>query len=136
LADRAQFTRMAALGMSVNLFANHQFYWGDEHYTLTVSPDRALRMNAARTALDSGIPLAMHLDAPITPLSPFFTAWCAVNRLTRSDRVQGKHEKSPFIRRCGRSPWGPHIVFIWTGLSALSKWANAQISQFLKAIHA
>ena len=93
LADRAQFTRIAALGMSVNLFANHQFYWGDEHYTLTVGPDRALRMNAARTALDCGVPLAVHSDAPITPLGPFFTAWCAVNRLTRSGRVQGEHEK-------------------------------------------
>lgn len=93
LADRAQFTRMAALGMSVNLFANHQFYWGDEHYNLTVGPDRALRMNAARTALDCGVPLAVHSDAPITPLGPFFTAWCAVNRLTRSGRVQGEHEK-------------------------------------------
>lgn len=93
LADRAQFTRMAALGMNVNLFANHQFYWGDEHYTLTVGPDRALRMNAARTALDCGVPLAVHSDAPITPLGPFFTAWCAVNRLTRSGRVQGEHEK-------------------------------------------
>ena len=93
LADRAQFTHMAALGMSVNLFANHQFYWGDEHYNLTVGPDRALRMNAARTALDCGVPLAVHSDAPITPLGPFFTAWCAVNRLTRSGRVQGEHEK-------------------------------------------
>ena len=93
LADRAQFTRIAALGMSVNLFANHQFYWGDEHYNLTVGPDRALRMNAARTALDCGVPLAVHSDAPITPLGPFFTAWCAVNRLTRSGRVQGEHEK-------------------------------------------
>lgn len=93
LADRAQFTRMAALGMGVNLFANHQFYWGDEHYNLTVGPDRALRMNAARTALDCGVPLAVHSDAPITPLGPLFTAWCAVNRLTRSGRVQGEHEK-------------------------------------------
>jgi predicted amidohydrolase YtcJ len=50
-------------------------------------------MNAARTALDCGVPLAVHSDAPITPLGPFFTAWCAVNRLTRSGRVQGEHEK-------------------------------------------
>ena len=93
LADRAQFERMAALDMCVNLFANHQFYWGDEHYNLTVGPDRALRMNAARTALDCGVPLAVHSDAPITPLGPLFTAWCAVNRLTRSGRTQGEHEK-------------------------------------------
>ena len=93
LADRAQFKKMAALKMSVNLFANHHFYWGDEHYRLTVGPDRALRMNATRTALDCGVPMTIHSDAPVTPLGPMFTAWCAVNRLTASGRTQGEHEK-------------------------------------------
>jgi len=93
LADRAQFKKMAALKMSVNLFANHHFYWGDEHYRLTVGPDRALRMNATRTALECGVPMTIHSDAPVTPLGPLFTAWCAVNRLTASGRTQGEHEK-------------------------------------------
>ncbi len=93
LADAAQFRRMAKLGMCVNLFANHHFYWGDEHYNLTVGPERAERMNACRTALANGIPMAIHSDAPITPLGPLFTAWCAVNRLTASGRVQGAYEK-------------------------------------------
>ena len=93
LADTAQFRRIKALGMCVNLFANHHFYWGDEHYRLTVGPDRALRMNAARTALDTGVPLAIHSDAPVTPLGPLFTAWCAVNRLTASGRTQGEAER-------------------------------------------
>ena len=93
LADAAQFRKMAKLGMCVNLFANHHFYWGDEHYRLTVGPERAERMNACRTALESGVPMAIHSDAPITPLGPLFTAWCAVNRLTASGRVQGEHER-------------------------------------------
>ena len=93
LADAAQFRRMKNLGMCVNLFANHHFYWGDEHYRLTVGPDRALRMNACRTALDTGVPMAIHSDAPVTPLGPFFTAWSAVNRRTASGRVQGEHER-------------------------------------------
>ncbi|MFT7593795.1 MAG: putative amidohydrolase YtcJ [Paracoccaceae bacterium] len=93
LADAAQFRRMRNLGMCVNLFANHHFYWGDEHYRLTVGPERALRMNACRTALDTGVPMAIHSDAPVTPLGPLFTAWCAVNRLTASGRVQGENEK-------------------------------------------
>lgn len=93
LADAAQFRKMAKLGMCVNLFANHHFYWGDEHYKLTVGPERATRMNACRTALDNGVPMGIHSDAPITPLGPLFTAWCAVNRLTVSGRVQGEYEK-------------------------------------------
>lgn len=93
LADAAQFRLAAKLGMCVNLFANHHYYWGDEHYNLTVGPDRATRMNACRTALDSGLPMAIHSDAPITPLSPLFTAWAAVNRITVSGRVQGEEER-------------------------------------------
>lgn len=93
LADAAQFRKAAKLGMCVNLFANHHFYWGDEHYNLTVGPDRATRMNACRTAIDSGVPLAIHSDAPVTPLGPLFTAWAAVNRITASGRVQGSEER-------------------------------------------
>jgi len=93
LINAAQYRRMAKLNMCVNHFANHHFYWGDEHYHLTVGPERAMRMNACRTALDNGIPLAIHSDAPVTPLSPLFTAWCAVMRQTSSGRTQGEHEK-------------------------------------------
>lgn len=93
LATPAQFRRMARLGMCVNLFANHHFYWGDEHYRYTVGPERAERMNACRTALDSGVPMTIHSDAPVTPLGPLFTAWAAVTRITASGRVQGEGEK-------------------------------------------
>jgi len=93
LISASQFKRVAKLGMCVNLFANHHFYWGDEHYNLSVGPERATRMNAARTALDNNIELAIHSDAPITPLGPLFTAWGAVTRLTASGRTQGDYEK-------------------------------------------
>ncbi len=93
LADAAQFRKMAALGLCVNLFANHHFYWGDQHHATTVGPERAERMNACRTAMDAGVRFAIHSDAPITPLAPLFTAWCAVNRLTASGRVLGEHER-------------------------------------------
>ena len=93
LANAAQFRRMKNLGMCVNLFPNHHFYWGDEHYRLTVGPERAERMNACATALATGVPLAIHSDAPVTPLGPLFTAWCAVNRQTASGRILGEHER-------------------------------------------
>jgi predicted amidohydrolase YtcJ len=93
LADAAMYRRMKTLGMCVNLFANHHFYWGDEHVRLTVGPERATRMNACATALATGVPFAIHSDAPITPLGPLFTAWCAVHRLTASGRTLGEHER-------------------------------------------
>ena len=93
MADAAQFRRMAALGIGVNLFANHIYYWGDAHAALTMGPDRAERMDGCATALAHGVPLAIHSDAPITPLGPLFTAWCAVNRVTSSGQVLGEAER-------------------------------------------
>ena len=76
MADAAQFRRMASLGLCANLFANH-IYWGDAHYAQTMGPDRAERMDACATAAREGVRYAIHSDAPITPLGPLFTAWCA-----------------------------------------------------------
>ncbi|MGH7071115.1 MAG: amidohydrolase, partial [Acetobacteraceae bacterium] len=93
MADASQFRRMAKLGLCANLFANHIYYWGDAHYADTMGPDRANRMNATATANRLGVPIALHSDAPITPLAPLFTAWCAVNRRTVSGRVLGPSER-------------------------------------------
>jgi len=92
MADAAQFKRMAKLGVCANLFANHIYYWGDAHRELTMGPDRAFRMDACATALAHKVPMAIHSDAPITPLAPIFTAWCAVNRRTSSGQQLGEAE--------------------------------------------
>ncbi|MEY4645866.1 MAG: hypothetical protein RLZZ596_2697 [Pseudomonadota bacterium] len=93
MVDAALFRRMASLGMCVNLFANHLWYWGDQHYEITMGPDRAQGLDACASALAAGVPLAIHSDAPVTPLGPLFTAWCAANRITPKGRVLGENER-------------------------------------------
>ena len=93
MADESIFRRMKAFGMCVNLFANHIYYWGDQHVALTMGPSRALRLDACGTALKVGVPLAIHSDTPVTPVDPLFTMWCAVNRITASGRVLGEAER-------------------------------------------
>ncbi len=93
MASAAQFRRMKALGVCVNLFANHLYFWGDAHCERTMGPERACRLDAAGTAGRVGVPYAIHSDAPVTPLGPLFTAWCAVNRLTSSGRQLGMEER-------------------------------------------
>ena len=95
MPDEALFRRMKALGLCCNIFANHIFYWGDAHLALTMGLSRAARMDACGTALRLGVPFAIHSDAPVTPLGPLFTAWCAVNRRTASGVVLGEHERIP-----------------------------------------
>lgn len=87
------FRRAVELGACTNIFSNHLWYFGDQHSALTLGSDRARRMNAARTALDEGARVAIHSDAPVTPMSPLFTAWCAVNRQTMSGETLGAAEK-------------------------------------------
>ena len=93
LTTPAQYRRMAALGMSANIFANHIYYWGDQHRDATVGPERAARMDACGTALAEGVSFSIHSDSPITPLGHLHTAWCAVNRVTASGEVLGPHER-------------------------------------------
>ena len=93
MLDVPMFRRMARLGLCANLFTNHLWYWGDQHYEMTLGPDRANRLDACASALAAGVPLAIHSDAPVTPLGPLFTAWCAVNRVTPKGRVLGAAER-------------------------------------------
>ena len=93
MVDAPLFRRMAALGLCANLFANHLWYWGDQHYEMTMGPDRAHRLDGCASALAAGVNLAIHSDAPVTPLGPLFTAWCAVNRVTPQGRVLGESER-------------------------------------------
>ncbi len=89
MMGRDLYERAKEVGCCTNIFANHLWYFGDQHIALTIGRDRAERMDAARTALDVGTHIALHSDAPVTPLGPLFTAWCAVNRQTMSGETIG-----------------------------------------------
>ena len=88
-----QLKRAKALGMCVNLFANHLWYWGDVHHEITLGPERAARLDPCGAALRHGVPMTIHSDAGVTPLGQLHTAWCAVNRTTQTGRVLGEAER-------------------------------------------
>lgn len=94
MAGIDQFKRMRAMGVTVNLFGNHLYYFGDVHWEKSLGPDRAKRMNACADAWSVfGGDFAIHSDAPVTPMAPLFTAWCAVNRVTEQGRVLGNSQQ-------------------------------------------
>lgn len=94
MAGLDQFKRMRALGLTVNIFTNHVHYFGDLHWTKTIGPDRAARMDATQDAWDVfGGDFAIHSDAPVTPMAPLQTAWIAVNRLTETGRQLGTSQQ-------------------------------------------
>lgn len=89
----AQLARMAAMGVAGNIFPVHIYYWGDFHYEQTMGPERANRMDSAAAAKRAGVRVSFHSDAPVTPVGPLFSAWCAVNRQTSSGRVLGAEHR-------------------------------------------
>jgi predicted amidohydrolase YtcJ len=53
-------------------------------------------MDACADALEIfGGDFGIHSDAPVTPMAPLFTAWCAVNRLTEKRRLLGEAQRIP-----------------------------------------
>ncbi|MDR3510750.1 MAG: amidohydrolase [Caulobacteraceae bacterium] len=127
MASPAQYRRIKALGLCVNLFANHLYYFGDKHYELTLGPDRAERMNACGAATALGVPLAIHSDSPVTPLAPLFTAWCAANRITESGRVLGAGERIGVVDALKAITLGPAFTLRMDheiGSIETGKWAD------------
>ncbi len=93
LTTQAQLRKMAKLGLCANFFSNHLWYWGDQHYEMTVGPERANALEPCASALREGVSFSVHSDAGVTPLGSLHTMWCAVNRVTPSGRVLGETEK-------------------------------------------
>ncbi|WP_116474367.1 amidohydrolase [Zobellella maritima] len=91
--SQAQLRRAARLGVCLNMFANHIYYWGDIHRRKTLGFARSRRLEPLASALRLNIPTAMHSDAPVTPLGPLFTAWCAAQRQTASGASLGLEER-------------------------------------------
>ena len=93
LTTQAQLRKMARLGLCANFFTNHLWYWGDQHYEITVGPERANQLEPCASAIREGVSFSIHSDAGVTPMGSLHTMWCAVNRLTPSGRVLGEYEK-------------------------------------------
>jgi hypothetical protein len=88
-AREDQLDRMAELGVSPSFFVSHTFYWGDRHKNIFLGPDRAKRISPLKSALKRGIKFSLHSDCPVTPVSPLFCVFAAVNRLTRNGETLG-----------------------------------------------
>lgn len=63
-----------------------------------MGPEPASLISPLRSAYDRGIRCSIHLDMPVTPMSPLQAVWSAVNRVTRSGTVLGPDQRvSPAV---------------------------------------
>lgn len=92
-ATEKDLEKMSELDIAASFFINHVYYWGDRHRDIFLGPDRAKRLNPLKEADHLNILYTLHSDCPITPISPLFSVWAAVNRVTSSGEVLGAGQK-------------------------------------------
>ncbi|TLP70602.1 amidohydrolase [Maribacter sp. ACAM166] len=79
--------------MEPSFFTNHAYFWGDVHVE-NLGKERADFLSPMVSAERLGLKPTNHSDATVTPVSPLFTVWSAVNRVSRSGAVIGESEKT------------------------------------------
>ena len=92
-----QLDLAAKHGMTPSFFPIHVYFWGDRHRDLFLGSKRAARLNPSRSALDRGLKITLHHDAPIAGIEMLSVADAAVNRITTSGKLLGEKERiTPF----------------------------------------
>lgn len=80
------------MDMIASLFPLHTFYWGDWHKEL-IGDSLGNKISPVKTALNKGLKITIHTDAPVALPSLMRVVWTAVNRTSRSGVVIGEKEK-------------------------------------------
>lgn len=92
-ATTEDLERMRKLGVAGSFFINHVYFWGDRHEQLFLGPERAARISPLAEAKELEVLFTLHSDCPVTPISPLFSVWAAVNRVTSSGKTLGAEQR-------------------------------------------
>jgi predicted amidohydrolase YtcJ len=93
LATHDHIRKMKQLGIVPSYFPNHIYYWGDRHLSLFLGSERAARIDPLGSSLKAGLTFSLHSDHSVTPVDPFFSMHCAVNRMTKDGNLLGADER-------------------------------------------
>ncbi len=88
-----QIKRVKALRALPTFFAAHTFYWGDYHRESSLGSPRAERISPTRDAINAGLTLTTHHDAPVITPNAMRLVDASVNRTTRSGKVLGPEQR-------------------------------------------
>lgn len=80
------------LNIIASLFPLHTFYWGDWHKEI-IGDSLGNKISPTRTALNKGLKITIHTDAPVALPNLMRVIWTATNRVSRSGEIIGKNER-------------------------------------------
>jgi predicted amidohydrolase YtcJ len=87
-----QLNEAKEMKMIASLFPLHTFYWGDWH-TQLIGDSLAQNISPVKTALNKGIDVTIHTDAPVALPNLMRVLWTAVERTSRSGKIIGPDER-------------------------------------------
>ncbi|MFT2816666.1 amidohydrolase [Leifsonia sp. A12D58] len=82
-----QFERAERLGVTVSVFVDHVYYWGDVLIDDLFGPEHGSRWADAGSAFHAGHRASFHNDGSVTPAEPFRNMQTAITRRARSGRL-------------------------------------------------
>lgn len=78
--------------MIASLFPLHTFYWGDWHKEL-IGDSLVQKISPVKTALNKGLDVTIHTDAPVALPNLMRVIWTAAARTSRSGKIIGPDER-------------------------------------------
>ncbi|MFC3879418.1 amidohydrolase [Algoriphagus namhaensis] len=106
-----QLDSLADMEVVASLFPMHTFYWGDWHRQI-IGKEKADRISPIRSALDRGMKVTSHTDAPVALPNLMMILWTTVNRVSRSGEIIGEEERlTPYEALKAITIWGAYQHF-------------------------
>ena len=106
-----QLDALKELDVIASLFPLHTFYWGDWHKQI-VGDELGNRISPTRTALNKGLRITIHTDAPVAFPNLMRMVGIAVDRKSRSGVVIGAGERlTPYEALKSITDWAAYQYF-------------------------
>ena len=106
-----QLDELAQMKIIASLFPLHTFYWGDWHKQI-IGDSLGNTISPTRTALDKGLNITIHSDAPVALPNLMRVVWTAANRVSRSGQIIGEAERlTPYEALQAITTWSAYQHF-------------------------
>ena len=111
LIRQDQLDQLKELDVIASLFPMHTFYWGD-WYKEIIGVEKAHEISPIKSALNKGLHVTSHTDAPVALPNLMMILHATVNRVTRSGDIIGEGERlTPYEALKCITIWGAYQHF-------------------------
>lgn len=116
-----QLDEFKDLDVITSLFPLHTFYWGDWH-TQIIGEELGRNISPVQTALNKGVKITIHTDAPVALPNLMRVLWTATNRVSRSGKILNQEERlTPYQALKAITEWSAYQHFEEDKKGTLSK---------------